>query len=81
MEFLNFCFESGWHYFGVLLGGYIFLSLINSIVKNIADALMPKYTPINYIFPNLTKLGNNLEEELLKQLTNVEVKKNEEDEH
>jgi hypothetical protein len=60
MEFIRFCFESPWHYFGILIALILLLSMISEIVKSIALVFSHQYTPINYYLPNVTKLNNDI---------------------
>lgn len=58
MEFLKFCFQSPWHYFGILLAVIIILSLLVDVVKAVATS--HSYTPINYYLPNVKTLINDI---------------------
>lgn len=60
MEFIRFCFESPWHYFGILIALILLLSMISEIIKSISLVFSHQYTPINYYLPNVTKLNNDI---------------------
>ena len=76
MEFLRFCFQSPWHYFGMLSAVVIILSLIVDVVKAVATS--HSYTPINYYLPNVKTLINDIAK--AAESKNEEEKKEDENE-
>lgn len=73
MDFLEFWFKDGFHYFGIIFGMWVFLTLIRDIVVGVFDALTPKCNQFNYVFPNITKLGKDFENDTLTAVKNMKV--------
>ena len=72
MDFLNFVFENGWHFFGMILLIIVIGIFVDNVIANITNMIAVifnsfkrDYKVINYNLPNVSKVEGNLGEAVI----------------
>ena len=72
MDFLNFVFENGWHFFGIILLIIVIGIFVDNVIANITNMIAVifnsfkrDYKVINYNLPNVSKVEGNLGEAVI----------------